>query len=224
MPPPAASKLPVGSEGYVGAQLNHSRAVDIAYSSGGAEARRLNTRRRVRPVRMVEYIQEFALKVEANLLPDRNHLGDRQIVIPQVRSMQPYLRAKCAGDDILAGVGKVAAAHARGRGQKLRIDVIYEGTAAMKNTDGTLQLGYGDPVERQPAVRARVVIEGAVRPGQIEGKTGLVREDRSQSPAPNHLVQNVGTVEQGLALAKRKIIRPAGMDDMSQVKSRRAVR
>src|SRR5258707_3814484 len=138
--------------------------------------------------------------------------------------MQPNLRAKCAGDDILTDIGKVAAAHARGRGQKLRIDITYKGAGVVNDADGALQLGYGDPVERQPAVRACVVIEGAVRPGQIEGKTGLVREDGPQSPVPNHLVQNVGTVEQGLALAKRKIIRPAGVDDMSQVKSRRAVR
>src|SRR5205823_9929478 len=190
MPPPAASKLPVGSEGYVGAQLNHSRAVDIAYSSGGAEARRLNTRRRVRPVRMVEYIQEFALKVEANLLPDRNHLGDRQIVIPQVRSMQPYLRAKCAGDDILADIGKVAAAHTRRRREKLRIDVIHKGTAAMKNANGALQLGYGDAVERQPAIRVCVVVERAVRAGQIEGEPSLISKDCSQSPAANNPVEN----------------------------------
>jgi len=138
--------------------------------------------------------------------------------------MQPYLRAKCAGDDILADIGKVAAAHARGRREKLRIDVIHKGTAAMKNANGALQLGYGDAVERQPAIRVCVVVERAVRAGQIEGEPSLISKDCSQSPAANNPVENSWPIEKGFATTEGKVVGPTGMDDMPQVKCRRAVR
>src|SRR6266704_4755522 len=116
MPPPASRSWPLGSKRKVRAQLDHSRAVDIAYSPGGAEARGLDTRCWVRPVWVVKYIQKFALKIEPNFLPNGNHLGDRQIVIPEMRTIEPYLTAQRSWGDILANIGEVTVAHTRSRG------------------------------------------------------------------------------------------------------------
>ena len=137
----------LGLESNVGAKFDESWSVNVADGPSGAKARGLNARCRVRPVGVVEYIQEFALEIESDSLPDGNHLCYRQIIIPEMRPVKPDLRAECAWSDVLANVGKVAAAYASASGQHRWIDVIHKGAAVMKNADGALQLRCGDAVQ-----------------------------------------------------------------------------
>src|SRR5438067_13750381 len=114
----SAGPLPAalfGSKRKIRAQLDDTRTVKVA-RPGMSEVRGADARVRIGKVRMIENVQEFTLQAELKAFTEGYDLGKREIVIPQVRSIEPDLRAERARLDVLTNAGDVAIADTRRAG------------------------------------------------------------------------------------------------------------
>jgi hypothetical protein len=135
-----------GLERNVGPQFDLSRCIQVA-QAGLPEDIRLNIIIRIRPVGMVENIQELRLQAEAESFPDRNDLRERHVVIPNARSNQPRIGSEGPRRGVLADIGEQAAADARRAPQHLWIDGVLVRAGGVEHADGALQLCLRDAIQ-----------------------------------------------------------------------------
>ena len=116
MPPQGRFRQPcLGLKSDVRSQLDDTRTVKVA-RPGMSEVRGADARVRIGKVRMIENVQEFTLQAELKAFTEGYDLGKREIVIPQVRSIEPDLRTERAWIDVLTNAGDVAIADTRRAG------------------------------------------------------------------------------------------------------------
>src|SRR5437879_12728088 len=106
MPPQVGQKPTcLGLKRNIRAQLDLARAVEIAQARGSKATVRYSVAG-VRPIGVVEEVQELRLERELVSFAERNGFGNRYIVIPQVWPIEPRIESKSSWVGVVAHAGK----------------------------------------------------------------------------------------------------------------------
>src|SRR5215467_8566051 len=94
---------------------------------------------------MIEHVQELGLQAELPPLSEWNRFGKRQVVVPQVRSVQPRVKAEYSRREVLTNVLKVRVASARPLAEHRWVDRVLE---RARRAGGALSCGWLEDADR----------------------------------------------------------------------------
>src|SRR5215470_15203826 len=105
---------------------------------------------------MVEDVQELGLQAELPPLSEWNSLGKRQVVIPEMGSVKPWVKPKCSSSYVLARIGEMRVASARPLAEQCGIDRVFE---RARGASGALLCGWLENADRILQLRHRNAVK-----------------------------------------------------------------